>query len=198
MLSPRPASITGLKHTGKSSAARLAADSLNIGWYDTDDAIVSLAKDIPAADCSSIRDVYQSVGRKTFQKLEYRSLQQIISEILPGQRKAIISTGGGICDNAEAFPFLVENTVVIFLDEDPHVLYKRIVPRGIPAYLDTDRPFDHFLELSAERRKKYRAAAHCIVQVTGLNLQEIATTITGFLETKEQSWQETVSDKPFA
>jgi shikimate kinase len=198
MILLRPLSVNGLKHVGKSSVSRMVAENLGYNWFDTDETILSLAGEMPEADCGSIRDVYRSVGRRVFQELEYRSLQRIVARVHTDRQRAVISTGGGICDNTDAFLYLQEHTVMVFLDENPEILYERIARRGIPAYLDPDRPYDHFMELAAKRRSTYRSGAHRTLQVAGLTLPEIASTVTGIFDDKEQPWQETVSDRPFA
>ncbi len=176
-----PLSINGLKHVGKSSVARLTARALKADYFDTDEMMLHISS---APGQTTIRDLYRSVGKEEFQRLEAEALSRITTGIVDGGPGALISTGGGICDNAAAFEILLRDTVPIVLDEEPAVLYDRISARGIPAYLDPDRPYAHFIEIADRRRRRYLETAAHVISVRGMTLAEIVDALVSYLNNR--------------
>ncbi|MFA7566128.1 MAG: shikimate kinase [Alkalispirochaeta sp.] len=173
-----PLSINGLKHVGKSTVSRLVARDLDIPCFDTDDVVLDLASLGDGDNAASVRSVYRTLGKNRFQQLEAEAVESILKTVslntVTGKAtSAVIATGGGICDNPPALQLLKEHTRMVFLDEDPEVLYRRIITGGIPAYLDRDRRYAHFMEIGTARRDRYRTIAQHTVTVTGLSIRQI-------------------------
>ncbi|MDA3950117.1 MAG: hypothetical protein PF508_12980 [Spirochaeta sp.] len=180
MPSPRIIALTGLKHVGKSSVCRYIAAHSNRLNADTDDEIVSAAKArLPRAPglTATPRDVYLELGAATFATLETVAVETVINRAEREDVDIVLATGGGICDNADAFTLLRQRAEIVFLDAPPDSLYPRIAAGGVPAFLDPERPFDHFMELAALRRERYRTAARYRIDVSTLNVDEIGDAI---------------------
>jgi shikimate kinase len=94
-----------------------------------------------------------------------------------GRLRAVIATGGGICDNPSAVEALQSGCTTVYLEDSPEVLYQRIETRGVPAFLDPARPREHFLEIAARRDERYRAFADYTIPVGGRSADEIASTV---------------------
>lgn len=161
--------LVGLKHVGKSTLAGIAANTLEIVPLDLDTMIVELT-----GNCASPREVYRRYGPNRFIELEARATERAIE--FSRAEDAIIATGGGIADNEVALRAIRTSRVpVLYLFEEPLVLYDRVRAGGIPAFLDTTRPREHFLELAESRDRVYRSIAASVVILTGYSISEAAT-----------------------
>lgn len=161
--------LVGLKHVGKSTLARIAARTLDVETSDTDELIVEIA-----GDEADARSVYRARGKNEFMRLETLALERALRGA--GDTPRILSTGGGIADNLAALSVIrASGSFVLYLHEKPLVLYERVRERGIPAFLDPERPREHFLELAAARDRVYRSLADAIVLLDGLPTGEAAT-----------------------
>ena len=83
-----------------------------------------------------------------------------------------LATGGGVCDHPATMAVLSTNYRMLYLHNDPLVLYDRSVRGGVPAFLDPERPREHFLEIAARRDARYREHADLVVDITGLHPDE--------------------------
>ena len=175
--------LTGLKHSGKTTLARRLSKRLAYAFHDLDHEMVFAAERDGWFRRSShteeahnpIRTLYRTAGRDRFQSWEAAVLQRIVEMRTTEDgttRPVLLATGGGICDNREAMGILVEHYHVLYLRNDPLVLYERIAARGIPAFLDPSRPRDHFLEIAARRDTLYRRSARDVIDLTGLGPDE--------------------------
>lgn len=155
----------------------------------------------------TIRQLYQFLGRESFLTWEAATLRAVIGQLTDmkvdrsgartdapaagtthgvasasadrqrGRLRAVIATGGGICDNPSAVEALQSACTTVYLEDSPEVLYQRIEARGVPAFLDPARPREHFLEMAARRDERYRAFADYTIPIGGRTADEIASTV---------------------
>lgn len=158
--------ITGIKHSGKSSSGRTAAQELGFRFFDLDDLILSFCKDSPLSD-KSIREIYSLVGKEHFMLLELITLKHFINEYerrYP-HSEVIIATGGGVCDNGPILEVLKATGTILYLESPEDVLFERISAGGIPPFLDTHHPRESFHELYLERDAAYSEQADEIIHL---------------------------------
>lgn len=166
MMSMQSLFLVGLKHVGKSTLASIAARTLSMTVLDLDTMIVELSE-----DCAGPREVYRRYGKHEFMRLEALATDRAVA--VAGEEEAIIAPGGGIADNPEALDSLRSSGLpVLYLFEQPLVLYERVQAGGIPAFLDPDRPREHFVELAESRDRVYRSIATAIVDVRERSISE--------------------------
>lgn len=136
--------LTGIKHCGKSTQARLIAKELNIQNFDTDDVITELTGKSP-------RQIYTELGAEGFMKAEIQACQHLKDTLK--EEKAVIATGGGICNNSAALTILKSMGTFVFLDVDEATACDRIIDeividqegmKNLPAYIAKKNP--HTLE----------------------------------------------------
>ncbi len=157
--------LLGLKHSGKSTLARVAAKQLGVRRIDTDDLVAELS------GAANAREVFRRHGKAAFMTWESEALKKAL--VTAQNESTIIATGGGIADNIAALALIQSDwPPTLYLEEDPLVLYSRISARSIPAFLDPSRPRDHFVELAAERAEVYRAIATAILPIHGLTIPQ--------------------------
>jgi shikimate kinase len=113
----RPVALTGMKHTGKTTIARLLAARLGVPSYDTDVLIAELSGKTP-------RELADEGGSELMHSWETRAIETLRDRL--AGRQAIIATGGGLADNADGFAALKELGACVYLDTDFDTLYDRI------------------------------------------------------------------------
>ena len=161
--------LVGLKHVGKSTLGIRLARELGYRFCDLDDEMLgyAVAQGV-VSPSSTVRQLFQAVGPTVFGDVEYRALQALIAA---GLNSTVLSAGGGVADHENLLRLIQERFTVVYLHNDPLVLYERIMKRGTPAFLDPTRPRDHFLEIAQRRSDRYRDIADISVDVTDLDSQ---------------------------
>ena len=153
--------ICGIKHAGKTSAAKALSAMTGIEYSDSDDALKDLFLRETGRDLS-VREIFSELGETEFRKLETRALRKLFSA--PGRH--IIALGGGVLSN----PFLTEEDRKNFgflccVDVKDETAYERILVRGLPPFLkDKPDPFSAFCEMNRTRREVFRACADIVIR----------------------------------
>ena len=171
--------LMGIKHCGKSTQARLLSKKFDCPSFDTDELIEKVSGQTP-------RQIYLAGGKQAFMQAEYdacvelKSILQKLEGPLNSTVKAIVATGGGICDNDKAIELLKSlDSTLVFLNAFERTAADRIVreiqylPDGtmqnLPAYISRKNPKDEsdvrdiFHEFYLERKRLYRNI--CIISV---------------------------------
>lgn len=164
--------IVGLKHSGKSTVGRIVAKALGWKWLDTDELIVA------QHGARSVRELFASVGAAKFGSFE----AETIAWITATHHNAIVSTGGGVVENEEAWSRLRAATAVVFLDEKMDVLVSRIFRDGIPAFLDQKDPQQDFERIATRRRASYAAGAQFVLAVNGRTPAQLSEELIGWIK----------------
>ena len=168
--------FSGLKHSGKSSLARLTA--LRFGWaaQDLDSLIAQLATEekpelgSPVEYATVVRALYRNFGREVFQDYETRAARLACQNDRP--TPGILSLGGGTMENPAAMSWLDQVGVIIFLDTPFEILFERIMRGGLPAFLDPADPRKSFEILYEKRRALGRSQAHHILDLGSKSLDQ--------------------------
>lgn len=141
--------LLGAQHVGKSIVGKKLAHRLQQLFFDTDALILA---HYPQYD--SIRTLYNDKGQDEFYMLEYQQLDHICkSNAMP----CIIATGGGIAQNMRALEIVQQFFIKILLASTPDIVWERIIPQGIPAYLSTPlsaMPIDTLSQNDIEEMKQ--------------------------------------------
>jgi len=151
--------LTGMKHCGKSTLGKKLASQMSRSFYDLDDIIESSLKGM------SIRSYFQQNGAESFKAREQEAVSKFSK--IQGSEISILSTGGGIIDNPEAWDLLNDYGMTVYLKEAEDVLYNRIIRNGIPPFLDNSNPKNSFSELYAMRTEKYEKQCRYILDLQG-------------------------------
>ena len=147
--------------TGKSSVGRIAAETLQFTFIDTDELIeVHARKTIP--------EIFAQDGETVFREHERRVLGE-----LEAMEKVVISTGGGLGANEENMASLKQHALVICLWASPQVIWNRVRGQTHRPLLQTPDPEAKILSLLAEREPVYRQA-DILVNTEVRSLKEVA------------------------
>lgn len=158
--------LVGYMGSGKTTVGRSLAHKLDREFLDLDREITR------RAGCS-IPEIFSSSGEERFRELESEALADAL-----GAAERVIACGGGVVTCAENRRLLLDGASVVFLEEDPGVLYKRT--RG------ADRPlrsagYDEFEERYAERLPHYLEVADLRLPAQGRTGDRLAEEILRWL-----------------
>lgn len=165
--------ISGIKHSGKTTAARLIASSLKLPHVDNDALILEHFHQ------DDIRSFFKSEGKERFMEAEYEALLSYLDKNID----SVISLGGGACDNAPLLKLCKERGKLIYIARPENVLLPCILKHGVPPFLDSQDIEGSFHHLFIERDKKYRENANLIIELGPFKeKEETAREILAFLE----------------
>jgi shikimate kinase len=140
-------SLIGFMCSGKSSTGRALARQLGWPHYDTDDMIVERTG-------MSVDELFDVRGERDF-----RGLEQEIVEALPPERDLVLSTGGGLVQNASTMRILsVQGPIFWLRVAQADVLERCRRPWAVKRPLLADAPDleARVSRLMAEREPLYR------------------------------------------
>lgn len=194
--------LFGLKHSGKTTQARLIGGLLSIPSFDTDDVIFDLYKRTP-------REISRAEGNDALLRAEEAACKELRDALAPRGTpralsappsacapRAVIATGGGICSNRGALEVLRALGAFVFLDIEESLARKRILSEvvvengklaNVPAFIERHNPRtledvgEIFHGFFVERRKLYKALADVTVDVTRGEKEENALKILSAL-----------------
>jgi shikimate kinase len=153
--------LVGFMGTGKSSVGRLAAESLQFAFVDTDEQIES--------QCGrSIEEIFKAQGEAAFRELE----QQVVRN-LSQQQKTVIATGGGLIADPANLASLKTHALVVCLWASPEIIWERVRAQTHRPLLQTADPLGKIHELLARRGPLYRQA-DVLIQTNHRSPKEVA------------------------
>ena len=173
--------FSGLKHSGKSTLARLMAQKYKLAFADLDQLIaVAAAKDHPNLGCPSdyqslVRKLFRELGKNAFQAYETRAVDEYCQA---SDSLRILALGGGTMDNPVAMRIIGKHAVTIFLDAPFSLLFERIMRGGLPAFLDPADPEGSFRQIFDHRRVLGMAQAQSVVSIGNKNIEDSLDAIT--------------------
>jgi len=170
----------GMKHCGKSTHGKGIAKHYSIDFFDTDDLIILDYKRNSGKDFS-IREVFSKYGEDAF-KLKEEEILSKLSSYLSDGKSTIISLGGRLPLNDNITDVLKKLGFLIFIDVPVDVLYKRVMKKGIPPFLDENNPEKSFKNLYEIRKKKYYDLADLVVKVEDDSIKKIREILINKIE----------------
>lgn len=159
--------LIGMMGSGKTTAGRLAAGSLGVGFHDTDDEVAS------GLGCS-VAELWTEVGESGFRVLESAAVQQLAGAV------AIISTGGGAVVDKANRERMKETGPVVWLRARPEVLASRLEGGARRPLLDSspDRAAT-LIALLIDRSRTYSEVADFEIDTSSLSVEDVAGKIAG-------------------
>lgn len=181
--------ITGMKHSGKTTAGKLLAERLHLPFYDLDSYTEAAYRDgavpvqpvrgIPASadrrPALSCREIYRKFGREGFTAFEAAGAAKLLSEA--SDTGGVCAFGGGSIENPEAIPLFEGRGLFIYIDEKENVLFERIRRKGIPPFLSGSDPETAFHELYKRRTRLYEEHADLRISARGEEPEKIVRRI---------------------
>ena len=149
--------FTGLKHSGKTTFAKLVAKHYNILVEDADDLILNKID-------TSVRTFYKEKGKEAFMEIEKEVVAAFIKE--NENNDYILSLGGGVSDNTPLMELLKNSGDIIYLERDEKLLLDKIITTsGVPPFLDPNNIEESFNKLFTKRDAIYKNYANIIIKL---------------------------------
>lgn len=180
--------LVGCKSCGKSTQGKALADHYKTDFYDVDNVIEEMCGISP-------RELYAKKGVIEFMLAEEKACEKILKDC--GEKRVVISTGGGICDNAPALCHLKGKGRFVFLKIDVQNSVDRIMSRiegtdpdsftNVPAYIAVKKPqtLDEIRSMLTERFQNrttmYENIADVVVDIKNAPQEENFNSILGAL-----------------
>ena len=146
----------GLKHSGKTTFAKMHAERHQMLFEDADYLIQRRIKP------RTIREYYRKNGKDRFMELELDSVDDFL---LSYDKPFVLSLGGGASDNTPLMERIRKEGRLVYLHRNESDMLEVILRDGIPPFLDEDDVEGSFHELYARRDSIYRKYADLIVEL---------------------------------
>ncbi|QIG81023.1 shikimate kinase [Stakelama tenebrarum] len=143
----KPIVLIGLMGAGKSTVGRRLAQRLDLPFVDADSEIESAAG-------MTISEIFDKFGEAHFRDGERRVLARLIDDDTP----KVIATGGGAFLNDDTRTLILDRTLAVWLDAEPHVLAERVSRRDTRPLLRDRNPIEVLTELARVRNPVYALA----------------------------------------
>ena len=147
---PRLVALLGVRGAGKSTIGPKVAARLGIEFLELD-------RLVEAEAGLSLADIFATHGEGYFRRLEVAVLRRLVAD----RRSAVLATGGGIVENAEAWALLEEHATTVWLSASVEAHWSRVVRQGDPRPM-AGRPAAkaELRRLLKRREPLYRRARH--------------------------------------
>lgn len=159
--------LVGMMGSGKSTSGRLAADSLDVAFFDTDEEVASSAG-------RPVADVWEELGEPSFREMESGAIRRLAGE------NAVISTGGGVVLDHGNREVMKTSGSVIWLRCPPEVLASRLQGSSGRPLLDGEPDLAAAIGVVLGRRSAaYSEVADFEIDTSLLSVAEVAARIEG-------------------
>lgn len=164
--------LIGMMGAGKTSAGRLVASELDIGFVDVDEWVEEKSG-------RTIADIWESLGETEFRILESEAISAIVeARGGPGDPDLIAAAGGGSILQPGNVTAMKSSGVLVWLDAAPETAAARIGnDHGRPLVDSVADPSTALARLSEERRSRYADASNYRVAVDQLGVVEVAEAV---------------------
>ncbi len=122
----------------------------------------------------TISEIFAQKGEEYFRELETDLLRRLAKENF----ERVISTGGGLPMREENRKLLRQLGTVVYLRIRPETVYERLKTDTTRPLLQCEDPLSKIKELMALRAPLYEEAAHLVVDVDDLDMEQVLESIT--------------------
>lgn len=175
--SRRTITLSGIKHSGKSTLGRLLAERIDAAFYDVDEVIAEKYG-------QSVRELFRSIGEDEFRRIEAETEKELSER----DENKVISLGGGAVSSRFFDDELKKSLgVIVMVDIPDGTAEKRVFANGVPAYLEKySDPREALKKINAGRREKMREVCdELYIADETLSPEEQAEKFYSFLEKKD-------------
>ncbi len=157
--------LIGFMGTGKSTIAKVLANSSHMSLVEMDDRLVEEAG-------MSINEIFETFGEEHFRAMETKLIQTIGEE-----GNSVVSCGGGVPMREENVAAMRASGRVVYLKTSPEVIYSRVKDSTNRPLLNGNMNVEYISDLMERRRPKYEAAADITIETDGKSRDEICKEI---------------------
>ncbi len=150
---------------GKSSVGDCLRSRTGLRLFDTDEVVISKFG-------MPISKIFSKHGENRFREAETEALRKV-----PADQRAIIVTGGGIVLRPENLDLLKRLGIVVWLEANEAMLFKRASQSGARPMLQRKNPREAFIKMLRERLPLYAKVADIRIDTSMLTDDEVAVAI---------------------
>lgn len=161
--------LSGFACAGKTTLGKRVAQKLSIPFFDTDHLI-----EAQTGFEKKVSQIWVEEGEYRFRTRETEGIHTLKKE------PSVIALGGGALLSKKNCAYLKHIGQIIYLKGSLTLLYERLIKRGLPAYLNKERPYAHLEEIALDRFPLYEATCDAIIEIDRLSEEEIITTIENY------------------
>ena len=160
-----PIVLVGMMGTGKSTIARLLAQTLSVAVWDTDQIVEKEAG-------KSVSEIFASQSEERFRELEAEVLKRVNHKM-----RIVLSTGGGIVLSGENRDYLKQLGFVVWLRAQPQTIAFRVKGDQTRPLLGDEPTDERVKNLCETRAPFYQETARMVIDVDGKTPFQIADQI---------------------
>ena len=153
--------LVGLRGAGKSTLGGMLARHLAVDF-------IELNREIERETGLPVAEVFALYGQPGYRRFERRALERVLSE----NDRAVLSVGGGIVAEEEAFSLLLNGCFTVWLRASPEEHMSRVLSQGdLRPMAGSDEAMEDLKRILAARETLYRKA-DAILDTSGQSPQE--------------------------
>ena len=161
--------LTGMMGSGKTTVGKILAENLSAEFIDLD---LVIEKKIG----KTISEIFAEFGEDYFRENEAETLKDIFSPA-----GMVISLGGGAFENKKTRDFLLENSLVVYLETSPEIILTRLKNDTSRPLLCGNMSLEKIENLIKKRENNYKKASF-IITTDELSPEAAAQKILGVLK----------------
>lgn len=148
--------LIGMRGAGKSTLGSLLANEMRVPF-------VELNREVESETGLPLNEMFALYGQSGFRRLQRRCLERLVKQ----HERAVISVGGGIASDEEAFNLLLGNCYTVWLKAAPEEHMARVVAQGdLRPMAGNEEAMDDLKRILASREPLYRKA-DAVVDTSG-------------------------------
>lgn len=167
--------LTGFMGSGKTTVGIKLSYLLKRCMEDTDELI-------ERKEGRKIREIFETDGEAAFRDMETELLKELAGKL----KNRILSVGGGTPVREENRALLKEIGTVVYLRTKPETVYERLKNDTSRPMLRGADPKERICELLSKRATFYEEGADLIVDVDGMNVEDVASAVIQGLRKREE------------
>ncbi len=167
---PKHVALLGLRGAGKSTIGPAIAKELDLPFVELDEWVEREAG-------LSLREVFELQGEAAYRSLERDVLKRLVEEREP----SVIATGGGIVMDPQAFAFLQDAALTVWLKARPEDHMSRVESQGDLRPMQDRRNAMSELRALLEARAPFYARADHVIDTSALGFDASVSTLASRL-----------------
>ncbi|HEY0160203.1 MAG TPA: helix-turn-helix transcriptional regulator [Thermoanaerobaculia bacterium] len=161
VLRTRRIALVGLRGAGKTTLGGALAKAKGVPFFELD-------REIERLSGTSIGMMLELYGQQAYRRYELQALQ----ELLEGQARFVVATGGSLVSEAATYELLLRNCLTVWIRATPEEHMERVIAQGDRRPMaGSDRAMDDLRRILEERTPLY-ARADVVVDTTGASEEE--------------------------
>lgn len=153
--------LVGLRGAGKSTLGGMLARHLEVDF-------IELNREIERETGLPVAEVFALYGQPGYRRFERRALERVLA----GNDRAVLSVGGGIVAEEEAFSLLLDGCFTVWLRASPEEHMSRVLAQGdLRPMAGSEEAMEDLKRILAARETLYRKA-DAILDTSGRTPEE--------------------------